>query len=54
MSDEGPPLLFVALWGAFTLLMLAGQMHLIDRGAHIALSYQLYESADPISMAALD
>ncbi|MCJ2058185.1 hypothetical protein MKL09_16675 [Methylobacterium sp. J-048] len=54
MSDEGPPLLFVALWGAFALLMLLGQRQLIERGSHIAMSYQTVESSDPIAIAALD
>ena len=54
MSDEGPPLAFVALWGLFALLMLFGQMQLINHGANIALSYQVNESVDPFSMAALD
>lgn len=54
MSDEGPPLLFVALCGTFALLMLAGQMQLIDRGSYIAMSYQIDESSGPIAMAVLD
>jgi hypothetical protein len=54
MSGEGPPLLFVALWGTFALLMLLGQMQLIERGSHIATSYQIFDSSDPIAVAALD
>ncbi|MCJ2099059.1 hypothetical protein [Methylobacterium sp. E-046] len=54
MSDEGPPLLFVAVWGAFALLMLAGQIQMIARGSDIAMSYQIDENSGPIATAALD
>jgi hypothetical protein len=54
MVDDGPPFKFVALWGAFALLMLFGQMQLINHGANIALSYQVDDSAEPTLMAALD
>ena len=54
MADDGPPLKFVAIWGVFALLMLFGQMQLINHGANIALSYQVDDSADPRLMAALD
>lgn len=54
MANDGPPLKFVAIWGVFALLMLFGQMQLINHGANIALSYQVGESADPTLMASLD
>lgn len=54
MVDEGPPLKFVALWGVLALLMLFGQMQLINHGANIALSYQIGPGAEPTLMAALD
>lgn len=54
MTDDGPPIKFVAIWGLFALLMLFGQAQLISRGASIAMSYQIDESSGPISIAALD
>ncbi|MCJ2067701.1 hypothetical protein MKK75_02590 [Methylobacterium sp. J-030] len=54
MVDDGPPLKFVALWGMFAVLMLFGQMQLINHGANIALSYQIDPGVEPTLMAALD
>ena len=54
MSYEGPPIKFVAIWGLFALLMLFGQTHLINRGANMALSFQVDEMNGPVTMAALD
>ncbi len=41
MVDDGPPLKFVALWGVFALLMLFGQMQLINQGVNMTLSHQI-------------
>ena len=54
MSDEGPPLEFVTLWGIFALLMLLGQTHLINHGAYVSISYQVDELNGPFEMASLD
>jgi hypothetical protein len=54
MTYEGPPIKFVAIWGLFALLMLVGQMHLINQGADITLSFQIDELNGPVSMAALE
>ena len=54
MIDDGPPLKFVALWSVFALLLLFGQMQLINHGANIILSYQIDPGAEPTLMAALD
>jgi hypothetical protein len=54
MTYEGPPIKFVAIWGLFALLMLIGQMHLINQGTDITLSFQIDEMNGPVSMAALD
>ena len=54
MTDDGPPIKFVAIWGLFALMMLLGQAQLISHGANIALSYQIDESKVPVLLAALD
>jgi hypothetical protein len=54
MADDRPPIKFVAIWGLFALLMLAGQAQLISRGANIAMSYQVDETNGSTLMASLD
>ncbi len=54
MKDDGPPIKFVAMWGLFALAMLFGQMQLINRGAHMEMSYQVDEMNSPVIMASLD
>ena len=54
MTEEGPPVRFVAIWGLFAFFMFLGQMHLINHGSDIALSYQVDELNGPAVMASLD
>ena len=54
MTEDGPPIKFVAIWGLFAVLMLFGQAQLISHGANIAMSYQTDETNGPTLMASLD
>ena len=54
MTEDGPPLTFVAVWGVFALLMLLGQAHLINNDAKIAMSFQPADTTEAYTMAALD
>ena len=54
MRHDGPPLVFVAVWGVFALLALYGQMHLIDHGVKIAMPYQIDLPGEPTQLAMLD
>ena len=54
MRADGPPLMFVAIWGIFAVLALYGQQQMIDHGVKIAMPYQIEDVQGPIQIAGLD
>lgn len=53
MRKDGPPLLFVALWGVFAAAMLFGQQAMVSRGITLASIIDI-EDPEVLQVAALD